>query len=104
MSQLTLAIGFGLVTVAILALTAVGFTLQFGVSNIFNLAYGEIMTASAFVAYVVNVKGGESIWVAMAGGAVTGAVLSVVLSRLVFMPFLRRGTSLFTMVMVSLAA
>jgi branched-chain amino acid transport system permease protein/neutral amino acid transport system permease protein len=103
MSQLTLAIGFGLVTVAILALTAVGFTLQFGVSNIFNLAYGEVMTASAFAAYLVNVKGGASIWVAMGGGALTGAVLSVVLSRLVFIPFLRRGTSLFTMVMVSLA-
>lgn len=103
MNQLTLAVGFGLVTVAILALTAVGFTLQFGVSNIFNLAYGEVMTVSAFVAYVVNVKGGASIWMAVGAGAATGALLSVVLSRLVYIPFLRRGTSLFTMVMVSLA-
>ena len=50
MNQLTLAIGFGLVTSAILALGAVGFTLQFGVSNILNLAYGDVMTVSAFMA------------------------------------------------------
>jgi branched-chain amino acid transport system permease protein/neutral amino acid transport system permease protein len=103
MSQFTLAIGFGLVTSAILALSAVGFTLQFGVSNIFNLAYGDVMTVSAFVAYVVNVTGGANIWLAMCAGGVTGAVVSILLSRLIFTPFLRRGTSRFAMVMVSLA-
>jgi branched-chain amino acid transport system permease protein/neutral amino acid transport system permease protein len=103
MSQVTLALGFGLVTAAILALSAVGFTLQFGVSNIFNLAYGDVMTVSAFVAYVVNVDVHTSIWVAMIGGALTGAVVSLAINRLVFIPFLRRGTALFTMVMVSLA-
>jgi branched-subunit amino acid ABC-type transport system permease component len=102
MNQFTLAIGFGLVTSAILALSAVGFTLQFGVSNIFNLAYGDVMTVSAFIAYVVDAAG-AGIWLAMLAGAVTGAVVSVAISRLVFTPFLRRGTSRFTMVMVSLA-
>jgi branched-chain amino acid transport system permease protein/neutral amino acid transport system permease protein len=103
MSQFTLAIGFGLVTSAILALCAVGFTLQFGVSNIFNLAFGDVMTVSAFVAYAVNVDGGANFWVAMCAGAATGAAASVLISRLIFTPFLRRGTSRFTMVMVSLA-
>ncbi len=102
MNQFTLAVGFGLVTSAILALSAVGFTLQFGVSNIFNLAYGDVMTVSAFVAYVVDAAG-AGIWLAMLVGALTGAVVSVAISRLVFTPFLRRGTSRFTMVMVSLA-
>jgi branched-subunit amino acid ABC-type transport system permease component len=46
------AIGFGIVTAAVMALAAVGFTVQFGVTNILNLAYGDVMTASAFVAYV----------------------------------------------------
>jgi len=48
------AIGFGLVTASILAIAGVGFTLQFGVTNILNLAYGDIMTAAAFVAYLVT--------------------------------------------------
>ncbi len=103
MSQLTLALGFGLVTSAILLPSAVGFTLQFGVSNIFNLAYGDVMTVAAFVAYVVNAGTGADLWVAMAAGTAAGALLSVLLSRLVYSPFLRRGTSRFTMVMVSLA-
>jgi branched-subunit amino acid ABC-type transport system permease component len=103
MSQVTLALGFGLVTSAILALSAVGFTLQFGVSNIFNLAYGDVMTVSAFVAYLVNVDLHASIWIAMAAGGATGAAASVAINRFVYVPFLRRGTALFTMVMVSLA-
>jgi branched-chain amino acid transport system permease protein/neutral amino acid transport system permease protein len=102
MNQFTLALGFGLVTSAILALSAVGFTLQFGVSNIFNLAYGDVMTVSAFAAYLAD-RSGAGLWLAMLTGAATGAVASVGISRLVFTPFLRRGTSRFTMVMVSLA-
>ena len=87
MNQLTLAIGFGLVTSAILALCAVGFTLQFGVSNILNLAYGDVMTVSAFMAYLVNATG-AGIWLAICAGAATGAVVSVLISTLIFTPFL----------------
>jgi branched-chain amino acid transport system permease protein/neutral amino acid transport system permease protein len=93
-----------LVTSAILALAAVGFTLQFGVSNIFNLAYGNVMTLAAFAGYAINVDAHVNIWVSMLAGAGCGALVSVLLNRLVFVPFLRRGTALFTMVMVSLAA
>jgi branched-chain amino acid transport system permease protein/neutral amino acid transport system permease protein len=103
MNQVTLALGFGLVTAAILALSAVGFTLQFGVSNIFNLAYGDVMTVSAFVAYAVNVDAHASIWIAMLAGGATGAITSMAINRFIYVPFLRRGTALFTMVMVSLA-
>src|SRR3982074_2489628 len=102
MNQVTLARGCGLVTAAILALCAVGFTLQFGVSNIFNLAYGDVMTVAAFVGYAADAAGAR-IWAAMLAGAGAGAVLSMLISRMIFAPFLRRGTSRFTMVMVSLA-
>src|SRR6266849_1406155 len=43
------AVGFGLATAAYIALAAVGFTLQAGVSNIFNFAYGDIMITAAFM-------------------------------------------------------
>jgi branched-subunit amino acid ABC-type transport system permease component len=103
MSQLPLAIGFGLVTSAILALSAVGFTLQFGVSGIFNLAFGDVMTVSAYIAYLVNVNAHANFAAALVAGAAAGAVASVLISRAIYAPFLRRGTSRFTMVMVSLA-
>ena len=103
MDQIVAAIGFGLVTSAILALSAVGFTLQFGVSNIFNLAYGDVMTVAAFCAYLVNVTAGLSIWLALVAGGFVGSLLSVLINRGIYGPFLRRGTALFSMVMVSLA-
>jgi len=96
------SIGFGLVTASILALASVGFTLQFGVSNILNLAYGDVMTACAFAGYAVNQVGG-SIAESLAAGAGFGAVASVLLNRLVYRPFVRHGTKLFGMVVVSLA-
>jgi branched-chain amino acid transport system permease protein/neutral amino acid transport system permease protein len=103
MSQVVLSLGFGLVTASILALGAVGFTLQFGVTNLFNLAFGEGMTIAAFTAYLSRVSLGWNMWMAMAAGGVAGAVVSLAISRLVFMPFLRRGTSQFAMVMVTVA-
>jgi branched-chain amino acid transport system permease protein/neutral amino acid transport system permease protein len=96
------SVGFGLVTASILALAAVGFTLQFGVTNILNLAYGDLMTAAAYMGYLVNRHGG-SVALSLVAGAVFGAVASVLLNRLVFTPFLRRGTNLFGMVIVTLS-
>jgi len=96
------AIGFGVVTASILAVAGVGFTLQFGVTNILNLAYGDIMTAAAFVAYLVTTAG-FSVWLALAAGAAFGAVFSVVLNRALYTPFVRRGTRLFGMIIVTIA-
>jgi branched-subunit amino acid ABC-type transport system permease component len=96
------SIGFGLVTASILALASVGFTLQFGVSNILNLAYGDLMTASAFAGYAVNRAGG-SIPESLAAGAGFGALASMLLNRCVYRRFVRHGTKLFGMVVVTLA-
>ena len=101
-STLVPSIGFGLVTASILALAAVGFTLQFGITNILNLAYGDLMTAAAYVGYVVNHHGG-SVAESLAAGAAFTAVFSLLLNRLVYTPFVRRGTSLFGMVIVTLS-
>jgi len=96
------AFGFGLVSMSVIALAAVGFTMQFGITNMINLAYGEVMISSAYVAYYVN-RAGVSIWIGMIVGAVFGAVFSFLLNRIVYAPFQRKGTSLLGMVIVSLA-
>ena len=96
------AFGFGLVSMSVIALAAVGFTMQFGITNMINLAYGEVMIASAFVAYYLN-QAHVSIWIAMLGGAVFGAVFSFLINRFIYAPFQRRGTTLIYMVIVSLA-
>ncbi|MEA2510049.1 MAG: hypothetical protein QOG21_2139, partial [Actinomycetota bacterium] len=38
MNNLVPALGFGLITASVLAVASVGFSLQFGVTNILNLA------------------------------------------------------------------
>jgi len=96
------AFGFGLVSMSVIALAAVGFTMQFGITNMINLAYGQVMISSAYVAYYIN-RAGVTIWVAMIAGAVFGAVFSFLLNRLVYAPFQRKGTSHIGMVIVSLA-
>ena len=102
MNTIIPAIGFGLVTASILAVAGVGFTLQFGVTNILNLAYGDIMTAAAFVAYLVT-SAGVSVWLALVTGAAFGSVFSVLLNRCIYTPFVRRGTRLFGMIIVTIA-
>ena len=103
MSIYIASVAFGLVTASVLAIAAVGFTMQFGITDVINLAYGGVMMVSAFVAYVLN-QHGVSIWigVVVAGGA--GAVLSVLLNRFLYAPFQRKGTEHIGMVIVSLAA
>ena len=96
------AFGFGLVGMSVIAIAAVGFTMQFGITNMINLAYGEVMISSAYVAYYVN-KAGITIWVGMIAGALFGAVFSFLLNRFVYAPFQRKGTSHIGMVIVSLA-
>ena len=102
MSTIVPAIGFGLITASILAVAAVGFTLQFGVTNILNLAYGDVMAATAFVGYLLT-RSGVNIWVALLAGALFGAAFSVALNRALYTPFVRHGTGLFGMIIVTIA-
>jgi branched-chain amino acid transport system permease protein/neutral amino acid transport system permease protein len=96
------AFGFGLVSMSVIAIAAVGFTMQFGITNMINLAYGEVMISSAYLAYYLN-KAGLSIWIGMVAGALFGAMFSFLLNRIVYAPFMRKGTANLGMVIVSLA-
>jgi branched-subunit amino acid ABC-type transport system permease component len=96
------AFGFGLVSMSVIAIAAVGFTMQFGITNMINLAYGEVMISAAYVAYYLN-KAGISIWVGMVVGALFGSVFSFLLNRFIYAPFMRKGTANLGMVIVSLA-
>lgn len=97
------ALGFGLVSMSVIAIAAVGFTMQFGITNMINLAYGEVMISSAYVAYYLN-RAGISIWIGMVAAAIFGAAFSYFLNKVLYAPFLRKGTSHIGMVIVSLAA
>ncbi len=102
MNLFVAAFGFGLVSMSVIAIAAVGFTMQFGITNMINLAYGEVMISAAYLAYYMN-KAGISIWIGMVAGALFGAVFSFLLNRVIYAPFMRKGTANLGMVIVSLA-
>ena len=101
MSLFLASIGFGLVTASVLAIASVGFTLQFGVTDVLNLAFGAIMILGAFVAYWVN-ENGFSVWLGLLLAMAACAAASVLLNSVLYTPFQRRGASPVTMVIVSL--
>ena len=95
------AVGFGLITASVLAIAAVGFTLQFGVTDVLNLAYGAIMIFGAFLAYLVN-ENGVSVWLGLLVSIAACSAGSVLLNAVIYTPFQRRGVDPITMVIVSL--
>jgi branched-subunit amino acid ABC-type transport system permease component len=88
--SVVLAFGFGLVTASVLAMAALGVTLQFGVTNYVNFAYGSYMALAAYVAWQLN-HAGLSIWLAVVISAVFMAIFALVINRLVLQPFNRRN-------------
>ncbi len=76
MSIFVSAVGFGVASGAVIALASLGFTLQFGLTNTLNIAYGSFITLAAFVGYGF-VQFGLSPWTTMAIVAAIMGVLSV---------------------------
>lgn len=103
MDLLIPSIGFGIVTASILALAAVAFTLQFSVTGVVNFAFGDLMTVAAYMAWLFNADLHWSIWVSAAIGMVFLAVASVLMNRLLLQPFIRQGTDLFGLLIVTFA-
>src|SRR2546421_12201042 len=89
MSLFLASLGFGLVTAAVLAIAAVGVTMQFAVTDVLNLAYGAVMIASAFVAYTLHPAGVNG-WIGMLAAAAAGAAGSVLLEQGILTPVQRR--------------
>lgn len=103
MSLLIEAIGFGIASGAVIALGAVGFSVQFGMSNILNITYGAFMTLAAYVGLFM-IDRNTNPWVALAVTGVVIGLASVVYHRLLLAPLVRRGTRAFSIVIVTVSA
>ncbi|MGH7642907.1 MAG: branched-chain amino acid ABC transporter permease [Candidatus Dormibacteria bacterium] len=101
LSQLLSSVADGIVVAAILAVAAMGFTLQFGLTNVLNLSFGAVMTVGGFTAYLVSVAG-LSAWLGLLLGGAAGAIATILLGRGVLRLYARRRTQLFEMMMVTL--
>lgn len=90
MYLLLTSISGGLAGGAAVALGAVGFSMQFGIANLFNLSFGALMTLGAFLAYVANVAG-LGIWLSAVVAAVGVALISMLMGRRIYQPFVWRA-------------
>jgi branched-subunit amino acid ABC-type transport system permease component len=90
MHEVLLTLGFGLVTAAILSLSAVAFTLEYAVTKVANLSHGEILTIGAYTAYLVHQSTG-SVLLAALGAAAAGGAVALAMHATVIDRFVRRG-------------
>ena len=82
------ALVFGIISAAIISVAAVGFTMQYGVTNVLNLAYGAIITSAIFVSFLASHLV-HSLAFELLVGAVWGAVSVLLIDR-----FVSRGANL----------
>jgi branched-subunit amino acid ABC-type transport system permease component len=101
MNQVLLTLGFGLVTAAILSLSAVAFTLEYAVTNVANLSHGEILTIGAYAAYVIQQATGNILLAAL-GASVAGGIVSLAMHTLIIDRFIRSGVGTMTIFIATL--
>jgi len=101
LSTILSAIAFGIVLASIIGIAAMGFTIQFGLTNVLNLSYGGVMTVGGFAAYLA-VSRGISAWWGLPLGAVAGALATLAIGQGVLRVYAGRGLKVFEMMMVTL--
>ena len=102
MQQFWLAFGFGLVTASVLAIAAVGLSLQFGITNYINFAYGDFMALGAFFSYDFNTLYLHfNVWVAMVLGSLLMGVVAVGINRVLLSPFAKKFDKPFYLLIVT---
>lgn len=90
MHEILLTLGFGLVTAAILSLSAVAFTLEYAVTNVANLSHGEILTVGAYTAYVV-LQATKNVLLSAIAASIAGGIVAVVVHTTIIDRFVRSG-------------
>jgi branched-subunit amino acid ABC-type transport system permease component len=102
LQNLLLAVGFGFVTTAVVALAAVGFTMQYAITHHVNFAYGSYMALAAFGAWEVQSTSHQNFWVAALIGSMLTGLLAVLIAKLLLQPFKRRNPPAVFMLIVTL--
>lgn len=89
MNLLAESVGFGVVTASVIALAAVGLSLQVSVTNFINFAYGDFMTFGAYITFAANAAGLNFFPAVLVGAAGTG-ILGMASNWIVFRPLVKR--------------
>lgn len=88
---------FGLTLGSIYALVSLGYTMVYGVLRMINFAHGDVFTAGAFGGLIVAgpfIENGSILGLVglLAVGAVTSAIIAILIERVAYRPFGRSGS------------
>ncbi len=90
-------------TASILALSTVGLSLQFSVTNLPNFAHGELMTAGAYAALITQTVTNNALLAGVAA-CVVSALLALFLNAAVLQPFVRNNAKRLVLFIVTIAS
>jgi neutral amino acid transport system permease protein len=86
----------------IIAICSIGLSLIYGTTGLSNFAHGELVTFGAILAWVADRRWGLPVLAAAPVGLLAGLGAGGVMERAVWRPLRRRGTSLTSMMIVSI--
>jgi neutral amino acid transport system permease protein len=102
MTELVQLVVNGLVTGSIIAISAIGLTLVYGILRIVNFAYGDYLTFGAYMALVANVTLGVNMLVAAAFAMLATGLLGLCLEYVLWRPMRRKGAGVVSLFITSI--
>ena len=91
----------GIAVGSLIALSAVGLTLTYGILRLANFAHGDFMTLGAYLTWVANTNG-VNIWLSMLLGAVGTIALMLISELLLWKPMRDRRATSTTLIIISI--
>jgi neutral amino acid transport system permease protein len=102
MAKLLQLVVNGLVTGSIIAISAIGLTLVYGILRIVNFAHGDYLTFGAYMAFAANVTLGANMIVATLFAMVATAFLGLGLEYVLWRPMRRKGAGVVSLFITSI--
>ncbi|MBW4540913.1 MAG: branched-chain amino acid ABC transporter permease [Myxacorys chilensis ATA2-1-KO14] len=86
---------------SIIALSAVGLTLTYGILRLSNFAHGDFMTLGAYFTLLLNASG-LNIWLAMVGSAIATVGATLLGEKLLWSPMRAKRANSTTLIIISI--
>jgi neutral amino acid transport system permease protein len=100
-AQLAQLIVNGISVGSIIALSAVGLTLTYGILRLSNFAHGDFMTLGAYFTLLFNTLG-VNIWIAMILSAIVTIGVTLICEKLLWSPMRKKRATATTLIIISI--
>ncbi|KAM3113813.1 branched-chain amino acid ABC transporter permease [Phormidesmis sp. 146-33] len=101
-SQIAQLVVNGISIGTIIALSAVGLTLTYGILRLSNFAHGDFMTLGAYITFVLNTAAGVNIWLAMGISAIATIAVALLTEKILWAPMRAKRATSTTLIIISI--